>query len=135
MQDPLTDPMVFCVQVEVINVGNGESVLGESTCFGDAFADPLGLQILDPAVELAGKCEGPLYTCGIIGGPPPRRPGFVRMTTRVSVRRMDASWLRLDPPRRGEESEVPHTLALAVRLSLAHEPDLRAHRSCDPARA
>ncbi len=63
---PRLDHM-FCTQVELLNLATGETSISESVCHGDDVAAQLGPQVVDPMVELAGKCEGALYTCAIIG--------------------------------------------------------------------
>ncbi len=63
---------LFCTQVELLNLATGETSISEQVCHGQELAAQLGPQVVDPTIELAGKCEGPLYTCAIIGEFPAR---------------------------------------------------------------
>lgn len=58
-------PKQTCTVVEQTNLATGEVVAAAEQCHGQDVAEQLGPQVLDPNVEIADKCTGPLYTCEV----------------------------------------------------------------------
>lgn len=52
-----------CTQVRVTNLATGETAITDELCHGEALADKLGPQVIDPTAELT--CEGVLQTCEV----------------------------------------------------------------------
>jgi len=53
----------FCTQVILRNLATGETVMSAKQCHGDADAEQLGDQDIDPNLALGDQCNDPIYTC------------------------------------------------------------------------
>lgn len=58
-----------CARVELLNRVTGELSVELDSCLGEAFADQVGPQELDPSEGLAASCMGTPYVCEIVDGP------------------------------------------------------------------
>ncbi len=61
----LTEPA--CYVFEMRSLISGVVFSGEETCFGEELVDFEDEQPLDPHQALGDSCDGPLYTCDIVG--------------------------------------------------------------------
>lgn len=64
-QFSVTTDVPFCAVIEAKDLGSGAVTVGQKHCFGDAFVDQLGSQVLDPSKTL--KCA--LEQCATDGFP------------------------------------------------------------------